>query len=53
MLLPHGMDPDEVKALFRAAWRLVRTHDVTQLSGAKVPPPVRKARPTAYQLVKT
>jgi SAM-dependent methyltransferase len=52
MLLPHGMDPDEVKALFRPAWHLVRSHDMNALFNQKVPPPVRRARPTAYQLVK-
>jgi SAM-dependent methyltransferase len=52
MILPRGMDRDHVEALFRPAWRLVGTHDVLQLSDHKVPPPIRKARPTAYHLVK-
>ena len=52
MILPRGMDRDHVEALFGATWRLVGTHDVLQLSDHKVPPPVRKARPTAYHLVR-
>ena len=52
MILPRGMDPHDVEALFSPAWRLVGTHDVLQLSDQKVPLPIRKARPTAYQLVK-
>ncbi len=52
MILPRGMDRDHVEALFGPAWRLVGTHDVLQLSDHKVPPPIRKARPTAYHLVK-
>jgi len=53
LILPRGMDRHQVEALFGPGWRLVRTHDVLQLSGQKVPLPIRKARPTAYQLVKT
>jgi SAM-dependent methyltransferase len=52
MILPRGMDRDHVEALFGPAWRLVGTHDVLQLSDHRVPPPIRKGRPTAYQLVK-
>jgi Methyltransferase domain len=52
MILPRGMDRNQVEALFGPAWRLVGTHDVLQLSDHKVPPPIRKARPTAYHLVK-
>jgi hypothetical protein len=52
MILPRGMDREHVEALFGTAWRLVGTHDVLQLSDRKVPPPIRKARPTAYHLVK-
>jgi len=46
------MNREHVEALFGAAWRLVETHDMLALSTSKVPAPVRKARPTAYQLVK-
>lgn len=52
IFLPRGMDRDHVEALFGAAWRVIGTHDVLELSDQKVPPPVRKARPTAYHLVK-
>jgi SAM-dependent methyltransferase len=52
MILPRGMDRDHVEALFGPAWRLVGTQDVLQLSDHRVPPPIRKARPTAYHLVK-
>jgi hypothetical protein len=52
LILPRGMDRDHVEGLFGPAWRLVGTHDVLQLSTHKVPPPIRKARPTAYHLVK-
>ena len=52
IFLPRGMDRDHVEALFGAAWRVIGTHDVLELSDHKVPPPVRKARPTAYHLVK-
>ena len=52
MILPRGMDPHDVEALFGPAWRLVGTHNLLQLSGQQVPLPVRKAGPTAYQLVK-
>jgi SAM-dependent methyltransferase len=52
MILPRGMNRDNVEALFGPGWRLVGTHDVLQLSDHKVPPPIRKARPTAYHLVK-
>jgi SAM-dependent methyltransferase len=51
-ILPRGMDRDRVKALFGPAWRLIGTHDVLEFSGRDVPPRVRKARPTAYHLVK-
>jgi hypothetical protein len=53
MILPRGMDRDHVEALFAPAWRLIGTHDVLQLSNHKVPPPIRKMSPTAYQLVKS
>jgi SAM-dependent methyltransferase len=53
MLLPRGMDRGQVEELFSPAWRLVASHDVLQLPGAKAPPPVRKARPAAYHLVKS
>ncbi len=53
MVLPRGMDREHVERLFSPAWRLVESHDVLQLSDAKVPPPVRKARPTVYHLAKT
>jgi hypothetical protein len=46
------MDRGHVEALFGRAWRLVGTYDVLQLSDHTVPPPIRKARPTAYHLVK-
>jgi SAM-dependent methyltransferase len=52
MILPRGMDRDHVEALFGPGWRLIDTHDVLQLSDHKVPPPIRNAKPTAYQLVK-
>jgi SAM-dependent methyltransferase len=52
MILPRGMNREHVEALFSPAWRLVETHDMLPLSAGKVPPPIRKARPTAYQLVK-
>jgi SAM-dependent methyltransferase len=52
MILPRGMDRDHVEALFGPRWRLIDSHDVLQLSDHKVPPPIRNARPTAYQLVK-
>jgi SAM-dependent methyltransferase len=51
-ILPRGMDRDHVEALFAPAWRLTGTHDVLQLSDHGVPPPIRKAGPTAYHLVK-
>jgi SAM-dependent methyltransferase len=53
MILPRGMDREHVEALFGPAWRLIGTHDVLQLSTHKVPPPIRKMRPTAYHLVKS
>lgn len=53
MILPRGMDREHVETLFSPAWRLTDTHDMLPLSAGKVPPPIRKARPTAYQLVKT
>jgi SAM-dependent methyltransferase len=53
MILPRGMDREHVDALFGPAWRLIDTHDVLQLSTHKVPPPIRKMRPTAYHLVKS
>ena len=53
MILPRGMDREHVEALFRSAWRLSETHDMLPLSVGKVPPPIRKARPTAYLLVKS
>jgi len=52
MMLPRGMNRDHVEALFGPGWRLLGTHDVLQLSDHKVPPAIRKARPTAYHLVK-
>jgi SAM-dependent methyltransferase len=52
MLLPRGMDREHVEALFTPAWRLVDTHDMLALSAHKVPPPIRKAKPTAYQFVR-
>lgn len=53
MILPRGMDREHVEALFGPAWRLIGTHDVLQLSTHKVPPRIRKMRPTAYHLVKS
>jgi len=53
MILPRGMDREHVEALFGPTWRLIGTHDVLQLSTHKVPPPIRKMRPTAYHLVKS
>lgn len=53
MILPRGMDREHVGALFSPAWRLVESHNMLPLSPRKVPPPIRKARPTAYQLIKT
>jgi SAM-dependent methyltransferase len=53
MLLPRGMNREHVEALFTPGWRLVGAHDMLELSGdRKVPPPIRKAKPTAYQFVK-
>jgi SAM-dependent methyltransferase len=52
MIGPRGMDREHVEALFTPAWRLVGSHDMLALATHKVPPPVRKARPTAYQLVR-
>jgi SAM-dependent methyltransferase len=51
-VLPRGMDREHVVSLFDPDWRLADTHDVVPLSADKVPPPVRKARPTAYHLVR-
>jgi hypothetical protein len=53
MILPRGMDREHVEAMFGSAWRLTDTHDMLPLSVGKVPLPIRKARPTAYQLVKS
>jgi SAM-dependent methyltransferase len=53
MILPRGMDREHVEALFSPGWRLTDTHDMLPLSAGKVPPPIRKARPTAYHLVRT
>ncbi len=53
MILPNGMDREHIEALFGPAWQLTETHDMLPLSEGKVPPPIRKARPTTYQLVKT
>jgi hypothetical protein len=53
MILPRGMDREHVGALFSSGWRLTDTHDMLPLSAGKVPPPIRKARPAAYQVVKT
>jgi SAM-dependent methyltransferase len=50
---PRGMDRDHVEALFAPAWRLVESHDMLPLAAGRVPPPVRKSRPTAYHLVRT
>ena len=52
MILPRGMDRQHIEALFGPAWQLTDTHDMLPLSEGKVPPPIRKARPTTYQLVK-
>ncbi len=52
LILPRGMDPHDVEALFGPAWRLVGTHDMVRLFDQKVPLPVRNARPTVYQLAK-
>jgi len=52
IILPRGMNREHVESLFGPAWRLVDTHDMLPLSAHKVPPPIRKAKPTAYQLVK-
>jgi 2-polyprenyl-3-methyl-5-hydroxy-6-metoxy-1,4-benzoquinol methylase len=53
MILPRGMDLDHIETLFGPAWQLTNTHDMLALSASKAPPPIRRARPTTYQLVKT
>jgi 2-polyprenyl-3-methyl-5-hydroxy-6-metoxy-1,4-benzoquinol methylase len=49
LLLPRGMDQEEVISLAGDAWALVATQPVTDPSA---PPPVRRAHPTQYRLTR-
>jgi len=49
VLLPRGMDEEEVVGLAGDAWTLVAAQPVTDPSA---PPPVRRARPMQYRLTR-
>lgn len=49
LLLPRGMDQEDVIGLAGDAWALVAAQPVTDPSA---PPPVRRAHPTQYQLTR-
>ena len=49
MVLPRGMDKEEIIGLFGDAWELVEVVDVESLAKS-MPPPIRRARPRGYRL---
>ncbi|MEK6228146.1 MAG: class I SAM-dependent methyltransferase [Actinomycetota bacterium] len=49
MVLPRGMDKEEIIRLFGDAWELVEVVDVEPLAES-MPPPIRRARPRGYRL---
>jgi SAM-dependent methyltransferase len=49
VLLPRGMSEEDVSALFGGGWKLEAAEPAADSSS---PPPVRRARPTAYRLTR-
>jgi SAM-dependent methyltransferase len=49
VVLPRGMDQEEIIGRFGDAWEL---SDVQSVAQADMPPPVRRARPTLYRLTR-
>ena len=49
VMLPRGIDADEVLDLFGDAWELVKAQRIT---GRSVPPRIFRARPTLYRFVR-
>jgi SAM-dependent methyltransferase len=49
MLLPHGMDKQEVVALLGDGWQLELSQSVAT---EDLPPPIRRASPTVYRLAR-
>jgi SAM-dependent methyltransferase len=49
VLLPRGMDEQDVIGLFGDSWQLEQTESA---SDATAPPPVRRARPSLYRLTR-
>jgi hypothetical protein len=49
MVLPRGMDEEEISGLFGDAWELLGVVDIEPLAES-MPPPIRRARPRAYRL---
>ena len=52
VILPRGMDQEEIARLADDAWELVQVEPAGQTDRADLPPPVRRAGPTTYRLTR-